>query len=77
LGRELGDYMTVKFISIKEGGKTTYRILEDTKKPINNLIEEVVAMEMIRGNYKTNKSEALRNAVIAYHAILKKEFKND
>lgn len=68
--------MTNKFICIKEGGQTAYRILEDPRRPINKLIEEVVAMEILRGNHKTNKSDALRNAVIAYHAILKKEFKN-
>lgn len=60
------------FIEVSERGKTVFRIVEQNDKPVLQLIDEVRAMEVLRGHYKTTKSDAMRNAIIFYHAALKR-----
>lgn len=61
-----------KFIKISEKGKVVFRFPETEDKPVDWMISEIMAMEVLRGHTKANKSDAIRNAVSFYHAALKR-----
>jgi len=65
------------FIEVSERGKTVFRLVEQDDKPVLRLIDEVRAMEVLRGHYKTSKSDAMRNAIAFYHAALKRGLTQD
>jgi hypothetical protein len=65
------------FIQVSEKGKTVFRFVELDEKPMLRLIDEIMAMEILRGHYKTTKSEATRNAIAFYHAALKRGLATD
>ena len=61
----------VKYIKIREDGSEVLQIEDLPHFKINNLIEETIAMLIMRGNGKMTKSEAVRIAVFFYHKLLK------
>lgn len=60
------------FITVDEKGRTVFRFIERDDEPVNNLISEIRAMEVLRGHYNTSKADAVRSAISFYHAALKR-----
>jgi hypothetical protein len=61
-----------KFIYLTEKGKTVFRFVELMDRPVNKVLDEIMSMETLRGFDKTNKSDAMRRAILYYHNALKK-----
>jgi|WetSurMetagenome_2_1015567.scaffolds.fasta_scaffold00674_11 hypothetical protein len=59
-----------KYIRIIERGQTVFRFPEPQDGSATEQLSEIVAMEILRGHNKVNKSTAIKNAIAFYHAAL-------
>ncbi|MFI5247652.1 MAG: hypothetical protein ACHQWV_03765 [Nitrospirales bacterium] len=62
-----------KYIKIKENGKVLFKFLEMPEFDFNHKIDEIIALNILRGHDKVTKSHAIRMAIHFYHQQLKEE----
>jgi hypothetical protein len=60
------------YIILTEKGETVFRLVEREDNPVSKTLDEIRAMEILRGHANTSKSQAMRNAIAFYHAALKR-----
>lgn len=73
---QLGDAMT-HFFNVKEDGKTLFRVIAPRGDDLHQKIEEIVALNILRGHDRITKSQAVMLAINFYHNHLRKEEENE
>jgi hypothetical protein len=58
------------FVRLSENGKQVFQFVDLDDKPVNDMIDDNMSMEILRGHANTSKSQSIRNAIAFYHAAL-------